>query len=267
MLDSVLLIVERANKIKKIINLVECLSSTDYNDVYCSKLLGDLALHNKQEITKWLNNNKGHNYDIYVQQCNNKYVDNSKPITPEQCDKLFNDIVGSLDPIIIIKWLDQNIDTPLNSSNKIFESYNDIRKCFNNIVDADFSWEYDGDRINNFYKFLHKATVSSKYLTTDIPENKKDDHGVPDVKIQCDDKFFGLPIYKINVGGTAFAYPVFVNSDTGKYVVKIFIKPLSDKMLKPYQRAYKEMDIFEILNKKKQHIYLVIKPNKTILCI
>lgn len=67
----------------------------------------------------------------------------------------------------------------------------------------------------------------------------------------------GIEIIKINIGGTAFAYPIFVKIKKddlrGIYVLKTFIKPTSMEgkaLLKPYQMAYDEGDVFDRLNKE-----------------
>lgn len=180
----------------------------------------------------------------------------------------------------LIKWL--------NAENKKIsgksEYYNKVNDClkkeypykYEKDVDGIDFEEFDNNVVDNgnfkpssanpdktlleFYRFLREADVGSKwlYIEPGFPViDPKDQHKIYDYLttqnlIDCTKDNYGLDIIRVNVGGTAFAYPVFAKFDSGPnkglYTIKIFLQSKDPDVmvtLKPYQLAYREIDIYE----------------------
>jgi len=120
-----------------------------------------------------------------------------------------------------------------------------------------------------------KVNLKSLATSTQLTAVYESLAGTLNDTIKCDENNYGLEIFKINVGGTAFAYPIFAitdytNSNQVKskeiYVVKIFLEPLTTNVkLKDYQLAYKELDYYKKFDDepdKNGNLFFVIKGRK-----
>lgn len=121
----------------------------------------------------------------------------------------------------------------------------------------------------NMSKYFSTTDVSNKILIfdknikeSDILKNKDFQKNLYYDYIQklisdCAKENYGLKIVKSNVGGTGFAYPSLAvyeeGENVGLYFIKIFIESLSkeiNRVLKPYQKPIRELNIFDIINRK-----------------
>jgi hypothetical protein len=111
------------------------------------------------------------------------------------------------------------------------------------------SWSKMSDFVNESEEAKAKQATLYKTLTDKLAAN-------PKFLIDCGKANYARgDIIKINIGGTAFAYPMFVKIKEGDlrgiYVLKVFIEPTSEEgkaLLKPYQMGYKEGEMFTELN-------------------
>jgi hypothetical protein len=140
------------------------------------------------------------------------------------------------------------------------------------------------DIMNKFYTYIREGSVGKKILVIDsnlydgniISQILQNDIGyqkeiydqlIKENKdlIKCEENNYGLRLLFANIGGTAFAYPVFGFYDDGIkkgiYVVKIFIKP-QDLKLKTYQSAFKELTFFEQFKNDYDNLLHVVKGYK-----
>ena len=160
----------------------------------------------------------------------------------------------------------------------------------------DFYYAYDPKNIRDFlYNWLNQTEVGSKWLYVkhiDPLDNTKS-RGFAEssfgeivtvidrdpnaqknlyetlkgsIQIDCDKPNYGLDMVRINIGGTAFAYPIIMRYGDSFYVIKIF--PITEedsykRSMKSYQKAYRELDMFNYFNAKGyKQLHHVVKGNE-----
>jgi len=253
----------------------------------------------KLNVEKWLEDKKSVKlsqdkkvYEAYnnIKKCNETYK--GYFISNAKCDDVFSIVNLDLSKEDeIIKWLKE----PSSKTGPHKEYYGKVRNC----LTKEYPYEYKKDVdsivfkeftenllledkfttdetdkelvLAQFYRFLREANVGSKWFhispgdlktfitTTKDMQPKLYDYLITNnhLNINCIEPNYGLELYMINIGGTAFAYPLFGKFNDGAnggiYVVKLFLEstdPTVKKTIKPYQLAYKELKIYDELTKE-----------------
>ena len=248
--DNYLNVQKCANLYRKaVIDRSEC------DDVFKTEQVKLFDKNNIGDIKKWLFDNKGSIFYNKTKKCFGTYH-------PYKFNKDYVDVEKLDDILIEVKSLITNKNFALDCSK-------------------------DPNILTQFTRFLRYADVGSKFLHVRDAQNKYKintleksltqsqviDDVIQNVMIKCSEPNFGLDIYKINIGGTAFAYPLYVHYENGSsstspkgiYMVKMFMEPdsSSDVKLKTYQKAYRELDVVDKINTMDSKMLVHVSKIKT----